>query len=484
MVGLKRLGQGGVRLQATAPLNTWGEITDKLHSPLYWIVTLSGLYCLALWGLVLLGLPPAAIALSLGGALTVAGGMFLVWQYPVKVCGLLLLTVPLNFLVVACLKFIQSPLATPIAATKEGGATALILVFLLKRRRPFRLLLPDYCLLILLAFVCIRQVLGGTIGPVSYYMGGTVFNALRMDFDWVLLYVVGRLLLLDEQTMDRWSRSAIWLVSLLTLGSAYEIFILGPEPRQLLYASTFADQPFPTSYVALGYGYIRASATLVGPLEFGILCMVALVALFAYKKPVAAAILPMAGLILSVSRASIIGAAIALFVLAVRRKKFITFTATLFVAVALLAYLIPLLGLTDLVSSSFNKTDPSLISHQETIREGWDVVTQYPFGLGSGTVGPDGRPFESSYLTLSGEFGIFAGIAFIAFLIACVAQFWTLPTKLGDTAIAIIIGFSFMMIGQGILQSPYISYWVWLPIGMAIAQAENSQATGIQPSSR
>jgi hypothetical protein len=481
---LKRLGQIGLRLQASAPFTMWGGRTDKLRSPLYWILASSGLYCLVLWGLVVLGLPPVTIALILGGTLAIAGGMFLVWQYPVKVCGLLLLTVPLNFLLVACLKFIHSPLATPIAATKEGGATALIIVFLLKRRRPLRLLLPDYCLLILLAFVGIRQVLGGTIGPVSYYMGGTVFNALRVDFDWVLLYVVGRLLLLDEQTMDRWSRAAIWLISLLTLGAAYEIFILGPEPRQLLYASTFADQPFPTSYVALGYGYIRASATLVGPLEFGVLCMVALVVLFAYERPVATAILPMAGLILSVSRASIIGAAIALFVLAVRRQKFIKFAATLFVVVALLAYLIPLLGLTDLVSSSFNKTDPSLISHQETIREGWDVVTQYPFGLGSGTVGPDGRPFESSYLTLTGEFGIFAGITFIGFLVACVRQFWTLPTKLGDAAIAIVIGFSIMMIGQGILQSPYISYWVWLPIGMAVAQAESLRAIGIQPSSR
>jgi hypothetical protein len=420
----------------------------------------------ALATLYLLGVSPIDAAVVACGLL----GLILLFRYPVTLCGLLLLSIPLNFLVVMCLKFIHSPLAVPVAGTKELGAIALILVLLVKRRGPLRLLLPDYFLLAFILLAGLRQLLGGTVGPVREDMGGTVFNALRSDFDWVLTYVLGRLLLLDERRMDRWSRAALWLVSLLAIGSAYETFILGPLPRQLLYIAV-VDSYLSTSFTATGYGLVRASATMVGPLEFGALCMVALIIVFTYRKPIAVALLPLLGLLLSVSRSAIIGSVIALFVLAIRRKYIVKFVAGFIATALLLAVLIPVLGLSDLVAASSNGTDPSLNGHQNEIRDGFQVIADHPLGLGAGSFGPSGRAIESSFVTIPAEYGVPAGIMFASFVVACFLRVYSMKTNLGDAVSAIIAGFVFIMLGQDIHQSPYISFWIWLPVGMAVARS-------------
>jgi len=329
--------------------------------------------------------------------------------------------------------------------------------------------LPDYLLIFLLAIVALRQLAGGSL------------TALRDDFEWILAYVLGRLLLLDERQCARWSSAALVLVSFLALGSAYETFVLGPLPRQVLYAFLASDSKVPIAFSAEGYGRVRAAATMVGPAEFGAVCMVAIllwVTRWGTIRTFFAVVLPIFGLLLTVSRAAMLGLVIGLGVIALRRGVLVKYIGVVVAGSLIVLMLIPILGLTAYVSGTVAGSDTSLQGHQDTVQQGLQLLIQHPLGVGAGTVGPrayledNALDIESAYLTIAAEYGVLAGVALLSFVVVCFLQLYSLKSDLGVAASAILAGFGASMLTVlPIHQSPHLAFWIWTPVGMGIAAA-------------
>ena len=55
---------------------------------------------------------------------------------------------------------------------------------------------------------------------------GTLF-ALWTDFNFILPYLVGRVLILSEKQELLWARCAVWIAAVLSLLGLFEVFIFG-----------------------------------------------------------------------------------------------------------------------------------------------------------------------------------------------------------------------------------------------------------------
>jgi hypothetical protein len=360
----------------------------------------------------------------------------------------------------------------------------LVLVFILWRRNGIKLKTPDWFLLACFCLAVLRLALGGIL-----------INFLA-DFNFLIPYAAGRMLTLTADQENVWATRAVWIVAVLSVVGMSEVFVFGPGPRALLYSifpNAFAsDETLSGAFYVTSYAGLRESATMISPPYFGLLCMVALIIWWVYRRNLVPAIMIAAGLILTITRGAWLSTTGAIALLAVvmgQKKRFLRYALpALATAVACLF----LLGLGDFVSSTFAREDPSAEAHVDRLQQGWEYVSTHPFGAGPGNYerAPGSKrdmssasdaPFiENTYLGFAAAYGVLACFCFLGFLLTALRELSRLRTKLGYAAMGILVGFGAAMVAAPLLVEFSLACWIWFPIGLAV---RSSIAPGIHPSS-
>jgi hypothetical protein len=256
------------------------------------------------------------------------------------------------------------------------------------------------------------------------------------------------------------------------------VFVLGPAPRQLLYSLVSDDEDLPNAFHATGFEGFRVASTMIGPLGFAALCMIALVIWWIYMRNPIPAGLVCAGLICALTRSAWIGTVLAISLLAFKLGQKRRLMRYALVAVIAFASAIPVLGIHDYLSFTRSGQDESEQVHRESLLGGLDYIVAHPFGSGAGTVGQriaeqdnNAVVIESTYMSLAAEYGIVAFLCFLGFFCTALRLAWRRRSRLGYAAAGILIGFSPMMVVFLIHIDFRLACWVWFPVGLAIRTA-------------
>lgn len=355
-----------------------------------------------------------------------------------------------------------------------------LLICLLWRRNGLKLAAPDWFALACFAFAFVRMVFGGTL------------ISLLADFNCMIAYAAGRMTVLTVNQEQRWARRAVWIVAILSVLGMTEVFIFGEGPRAMLYSSvadlmTTEGGALNAVFHAEGFAGLRESATMLGPLTFGALCMVGLILWWVYSRNPLSGIMIAAGLVCSVTRSAWLGTTLAIFLLAVLLKQTQRFFLYAGLGLTLLIVSMPLLGLGDYLSIAKSGEDYSTQGHRESILNGVEYVLNHPFGSGAGSVGfyasamqnnSYGVFFESTYLTIAAEYGIPAILCFLGFLVSALRMTWRERTQLGYAAVGILVGFGAVMMFAPLHLDFPLATWIWFPIGLAIRTSVKVNALG------
>jgi hypothetical protein len=398
--------------------------------------------------------------------------LWVLLKRPTSVLGLFLAWMPFEFLAIMSGRFFGLPLVDVVSKSKEPFL--LLLILILWQRNGFRLALPDWFLLALFLVAGIHKLFGG-----DYY-------SFQDDFGFLLPYFAGRVTVLTAKQEQRWAKCAVWIVAALSAVGTLELFVIGPTPRTLLYLTMgkfmeIEQGGLTASFHGTGYTGLREAATMLGPPEFGALCMTALIIWWVYRHSHLAGGFVAAGLVCAVTRSAWLGAAVALVVLAVmmRQTKRLAFYAVL--ALALFGASIPVLGLSDYLFFTKTGQDPSAEWHRETILTGIQYVAEHPLGTGPGSIGSraldrerSALNIETSYLTFGGEYGIAALLCFVGFLLSAFRILSHKQSRLSYAASGIIIGFSVIMIVLIMHTDFRLNCWVWFPVGLALSKSSGS----------
>lgn len=438
------------------------QSVDNRYLPAFWASILVSILVIGALQSVLMG-PAAAVIVLIGGA--VVASVWLVLRRTVMVLGIVLAIMPLHFLAVSLGQFYGLPHMTAIsAATKE--IPLLLISFILWRRNGLRLRAPDWFLLAFFAIGLIRSAFGGGV------------RGFIDDFGLLIPYAAGKVTVLTDAQERLWAKCAVWIAAVLSAVGMAEVFLLGDGPRRVLYAVVSPGEGLPTSYYANDFEGLREASTTAGPLLFGAFCMVALIIWWVYfRNPLPAGII-FAGLICTLTRSAWAGTAIAILLLALRmgQKKRLASYALLGIIVFVAA--IPILGMGDYLFSTRTGQDTSEQVHSASLLAGLEYVGSHPMGSGAESVGPRilrqnaaATHIESSYLILAAQYGLFAGLCFVGFLLTAIHRTWKNRTPLGYAAAAILMGFGTMMFFLPIHQDFRLNSWVWFPVGLAVSSA-------------
>jgi hypothetical protein len=408
-------------------------------------------------------LPRALVGIELGLVLAVSGLIFqAIIRHPLATVGLFLAYIPVDFLFVALLRFLGVPHVTVLSVCLDGALLLAALALWLKNG--IRPIPADWFLFTFFALAFVYLCFGGT--AIEY----------KGELIWVLAYVAGRVAVLDPAQARLWARRAIWICGILSIAGAFEVFVLGPVPRTLLYTALTDESALGTSAFAQGYRWMRECSTMAGPLDFAGLSMICVILWWVYsRRPIPGALVA-AGLVLTVTRSAWAGALLAVMVLAVRlEKKRALFFSACVAGIAIFA-VASAIGLD--AAYLHPEKDPSAETHVSSFRSGLQYLSDHPLGTGLGSVGAsaiqnnmNGAFFESSFLQYGGEFGLESLACFSAFLFCAFRSVWSLHSEEGNAAAGILIAFSTMMIVLPMHGHFQLACWVWFPIGFAINQA-------------
>lgn len=398
-------------------------------------------------------------------------GVSLLWvlfRYPTSLLGSLLAFMPVDYMVIELGKFLKLPDMTLVSlCTKE--IPLLLLLFILWRRNRFRPAAPDWFLLALFTLAIVRTVFDGK------------FSLLAIDFDFLIIYAVGRVTVLTVKQECLWARVGVWIVAILSVLGMVEVFILGPGPRTVLYLATdsvTSGGNLTSSFGGTGFFGMREASTMVGPPNFGALCMIGLILWWVYCRNPMPGLMIAAGLLCSLTRSAWVGTAVAIFVLAVimGQKKRLALYAAL--ALAMFLASIPVLGLGDYLLATKTGEDSSVEGHRESIQDGLNYIADNPMGGGNGKVGTraviensNALFTESTYLEMGGEYGLIALLCFLGFLLSALHLAWRQQSRLGYAAVGILVGLGLVLTIQVFHDDRRLSCWVWFPIGLAVQSA-------------
>jgi hypothetical protein len=141
---------------------------------------------------------------------------------------------------------------------------------------------------------------------------------------------------------------------------------------------------------------------------------------------------------------------------------------------------VPFLGIRDYLSFTRSGQDESEQVHRESIAGGMEYVGSHPLGSGAGNVGPIAAQrnasaliTENTYLALTAEYGIAAGLCFVGFLLSAALLAWRSQTNLGNVGVGILVGISLMMIVLLVHEDFRLGCWIWFPIGLSIREASH-----------
>lgn len=398
----------------------------------------------------------------------VAGFLWLAFRHPIFCLGLILALIPLDPLALLLARFFGPSFMASDMVKAFDRIILLVPIFVLWLRNGIRLAKPDWLLLACFALAVLRLAFGGSLVALIY------------DFDFIIAYAAGRVAVLSARQQECWAKRAVWIVAVLSLLGMVEVFILGEGPRTVLYLaaedSATEHGALIGSYHVQGFSGLRESSTMFGPLQFGALCMVALIVWWVYSKAVLPGGIIACGMILTLSRSAWIGAAVAIFVLGALMRQKSRLLLPAFLAGALLLGVSIVVGLGDFLSATVKGEEVSAEGHKESLVQGVAYVLSHPFGIGPGNAGTLAFKndtyvvwTENSYLTLASGYGIATALCFVAFLVSVAATILPQEGRLAYAAFGILVGFStVMMFLAGIYDVFSLAAWIWFPVGLAV----------------
>jgi hypothetical protein len=422
----------------------------------------AGILLSAAW-LRLLGVPLAAPALALGAAAL----LWAAFRHPTFCLGAVLAFMPIDPLSIILARYFGPAFLLSDAFKASDRIVWLLLAGILCWRNGLVLKTPDWFLMGCFGLALARLVFGGDLAALLY------------DFDFMIPYVAGRAAVLTLSRQEAWAKRAVWIVAVLSVAGMAEVFLIGEGPRTLLYLvaadGSTEGGALNATYHAEGFLGLRESSTMIGPLQFGALCMVALIVWWVYcKSPVPAALIA-AGMICTLSRSAWMGAAVALPVLASRMQQARRLLLYSALAGACFVAAIPVVGLHEFLSMTFQGQELSAQGHQESLVAGVTYVLGHPFGAGPGNAGAFAFKndsyvvwTENSYLELAAEYGIAASLFFVGFLVSALRRLWFERTPLANVAVGLLAGFCAVMMVVPIHHVFSLGSWVWFPVGLAV----------------
>jgi hypothetical protein len=405
------------------------------------------------------------------------GGAVLIWvvfRWPTNALGAVLAFMPIDFMVIALGKFFGLPYMTVVSVC-DKEVPLLLLAFIFWQRNGFKPAAPDWFLLASLTIAAVHTVFDGTL------------VGLWTDFNFVIPYFVGRMIVLTRMQEQLWARCAVWIMAVLSVVGLVEVFIIGEVPRAVLYLAigSEADKDgLSASFHGTGFTGLREAATTVGPNGFAVFCMIALILWWVYcRHPLPAGMIAV-GLVCSLTRSAWLGTAVAIPLVAIvmkQSKRFFLY-ATLFLALFVAS--IPVLGIGDFLINNKRGQDESTESHQDDILSGLKFVAEHPFGAGNKRLTPtelkadsNTRLFETTYPQLSAEYGIPAVVLFIGFLLSALRYVWQQQTRLRYATLGILVGISIVMVVSLPLTDRRLACWVLFPIGLAVRSSISREAS-------
>lgn len=211
-----------------------------------------------------IGMSPAPVLLAVASAAL----LVLAFRHPLACTGGFLAFMPFFPVTFLIAEFFGPPFLGKLEGVDR--AVLLLLVCFLWHRNGIKLARPDWFLLFAFGLAVLRIPLDGS--PLQ----------VASDFGFVIAYVAGRVAGLTVEQETRWAKRAIWIVAIVSVLGLAEVLLIGPGPRTLLYlktaeAATDNGLALNASFRAVGFDGLRLSGTMFGPLQFGPLCMVALI---------------------------------------------------------------------------------------------------------------------------------------------------------------------------------------------------------------
>jgi hypothetical protein len=423
----------------------------------------AGLTYLLICIILLVFLPPwlviAQASLSLG--------IYLAWRWPTGVIAAILLLAPLQPLSAMILKAAGFEWVTAASSLKELGLLAAVIV--LAGRARIHLAALDFILLALFSWAVLVSCLQSNSDTLI---------SLKDDFDFLLSFYAGRLILLNKG----WIRAGLWTAGAVAFLGMIEFFVIGPEMRMLLMRVTDPAE-LAASFRAESFSGIRAASTLASPLEFGGYCAVGLIVFAAFhqelgEKYLLPALLLACGLLISLTRMAWLGAFLGLSLVAVRQRRILQL-ALIGVGAALLAgvTLVPYLDLDDYVTRTLSGAEQSERGHALSLAEKSEYVLAHPLGQGAGSVGPRAADRNSKALEVESTFLMF-GIAygwpglllFSGFYLAVVLMLLPKCSTMGLAASAVAVAMGCMLMLSPIHIEFPLNSWVWVLLGFATGE--------------
>jgi hypothetical protein len=448
-------------------MNASGALTHTPHAPSRdgslskaFIVTGIATYLLACAFLAIF-LPPLPILAHL----LVLAGIYTAWRWPVGLIAIILLVAPFQPLPTLALQASGHQWVVALSAFKEIGM--LCAAGVLAWRSRLKLGMLDLMLVALVGWAVLISLM---------HADAFTWIGLKDDFDFVIPFYAGRLILLNKT----WIRSGLWIASVVAVLGLIEFFWIGLAPRMLLLGLS-DTATLASSYTATGFSGFRAASTVSGPLEFGALCAVALLCFASYyrelswKYLVPAALLA-GGLIVSITRMAWLAVLVGLIVIAVRTGQRVRLLSLVGIsAFAMLLVIVPTLGLQDFIAATQNGYDPSEQGHVSDLQDKILFVLSHPLGVGAGVVGPraldrDSKALhvESAYLQIGMAYGWPGILLFPAFLIGIVMKLWKNTSDIGIAGTAVAFGLFLMYFFSPIHSAFEVNSWAWALIGCGV----------------
>jgi len=309
-------------------------------------------------------------------------------------------------------------------------------------------------------------------------------SGLKDDFDFVIPYIVGRLISLRPG----WIKTGLWVAGFVAILGLIEFFFAGIGTRMLLMGVQDIAELTPTFKADFFEGF-RAGSTLGGPLEFGGFCAVALLVFGSFyrdlpKKYLVFALLIASGLIVSLTRMAGLALLLGLLFIAIRTgQKLRLATITLGLTALTLGVLLPRMGLQEFFKASLSGEDSSLGSHRTSLEEKSVYVLSHPIGTGAGTVGPralvrdpNALQAESAFLQFGLEYGWLGILLFTGFCGWICFRLRKVGSNFGIAACAVAIAMFTMYFFSAIHMEFGLCSWAWVTIGFGIQQRGHSLA--------
>jgi hypothetical protein len=412
----------------------------------------------------------SVLGVSLLTPVLVLGVAALLWtafRHPTFCLGAILVFMPIDPLVIILARFFGPSFMQSEAFKACDRIVLLLLACMLWWRNGIKLKTPDWFLLGCFGLAAARLAFGGELAALLY------------DFDFMIAYVAGRVAILTASQQESWGRRAVWIVAILAVLGMVEVFVIGEGPRTLLYLAaaegSTADGALNGTYHADGFMGLRESSTMIGPLQFGALCMVALIVWWVYSRSPVPAVMIAGGMICTLSRSAWMGTAIAIPLLAVVMRQQKRLLLYVLLTIALLAALIPKVGLGEFLTATLKGDEASAEGHKQSLIDGMSYVLSHPFGVGPGNAGAFAWKkdsydvwIENSYLELGAEYGITISALFVGFLVSALLLVWSQRTRLTYAAVGLIVAFAAVMMVVPIHHVFSLGAWVWFPVGLAV----------------